>query len=86
SRSSGVLPHAWKFTNVLSDFSGYFDIVVNCACPHWSEFSPEEIVDIESKLLTQLDRLAADGTTKIHTSGVCLFGNASHNDLKEFRL
>lgn len=86
SRSNGVLPLARKLTDVLSDFSGYFDIVINCARPHWSEFSPEEIADIESKLLTQLDRLAADGATKIHTSGVWLFGNASHNDLKEFRL
>ncbi|QPK04246.1 sugar nucleotide-binding protein [Vibrio kanaloae] len=86
SRSSGVLHPARKLTNMPSDFSGYFDIVINCARPHWSEFSPEEIADIESKLLTQLDRLAADGATKIHTSGVWLFGNASHNDLKEFRL
>lgn len=86
SRSNGVLPLARKLTDVLSDFSGYFDIVINCARPHWSEFSPEEIADIESKLLTQLDRLAANGATKIHTSGVWLFGNASHNDLKEFRL
>ena len=70
SRSNGVLPLARKLTDVLSDFSGYFDIVINCARPHWSEFSPEEIADIESKLLTQLDRLAADGATKIHTSGV----------------
>ncbi|MEZ9450764.1 NAD-dependent epimerase/dehydratase family protein [Vibrio splendidus] len=86
SRTSGVLPPARKLTKVPSDFSGYFDIVINCARPHWSEFSPEEIADIESKLLTQLDRLAAEGATKIHTSGVWLFGHASHNDLKEFRL
>lgn len=86
SRTSSVLPPARKLTKVPSDFSGYFDIVINCARPHWSEFSPEEIADIESKLLTQLDRLAAEGATKIHTSGVWLFGNASHNDLKEFRL
>ncbi|EJA3099254.1 TPA: NAD(P)-dependent oxidoreductase [Vibrio parahaemolyticus] len=86
SRTSGVLPPTRKLTNVPSDFSGYFDIVINCARPHWSEFSSEEIADIESKLLTQLDRLVADGATKIHTSGVWLFGNASHNDLKEFRL
>ncbi|TMX69069.1 NAD-dependent epimerase/dehydratase family protein, partial [Vibrio rotiferianus] len=81
SRTSGVLPPARKFSKVPTDFSGYFDIVINCARPHWSEFSPEEIADIESKLLTQLDRLAAEGATKIHTSGVWLFGNASHNDL-----
>ncbi|PTO54166.1 NAD-dependent dehydratase [Vibrio splendidus] len=86
SRTSGVLPPARKLTKVPSDFSGYFDIVINCARPHWSEFSPEEIADIESKLLTQLDRLAAEGATKIYTSGVWLFGHASHNDLKEFRL
>ncbi|MEZ9635135.1 NAD-dependent dehydratase [Vibrio cyclitrophicus] len=86
SRASGVLPDARKLTKVPADFSDYFDVVVNCARPHWSEFSPEEIVDIESKLLTQLDRLAVEGATKIHTSGVWLFGNASHNDLKVFRL
>jgi len=86
SRASGVLPDARKLTKVPADLSGYFDIVVNCARPHWSEFSPEEIVAIESKLLTQLDRLAAECATKIHTSGVWLFGNASHNDLKVFRL
>ncbi|MFN1651280.1 NAD-dependent epimerase/dehydratase family protein [Vibrio rotiferianus] len=86
SRTSGVLPPARKFSKVPTDFSGYFDIVINCARPHWSEFSPEEIADIESKLLTQLDRLASTVATKIHTSGVWLFGNASHNDLKEFRL
>lgn len=86
SRTSGVLPPARKLTKVPSDFSGYFDIVINCARLHWSEFSPEEIADIESKLLTRLDRLTAEGATKIHTSGVWLFGNASHNDLKEFRL
>ncbi|MEZ8065125.1 MULTISPECIES: NAD-dependent epimerase/dehydratase family protein [Vibrio] len=86
SRASGILPDTRKLTKVPADFSGYFDVVVNCARPHWSEFSPEEIVDIESKLLTQLDRLAAEGATKIHTSGVWLFGNASHNDLKVFRL
>ncbi|MEZ9395812.1 NAD-dependent epimerase/dehydratase family protein [Vibrio splendidus] len=86
SRTSGVLPCTRKRTKVPADFVGYFDIVINCARPHWSEYSPEEIADIESNLLTQLDRLAVEGATKIHTSGVWLFGNASHNDLKEFRL
>ncbi|EJE4188836.1 NAD(P)-dependent oxidoreductase [Vibrio parahaemolyticus] len=86
SRTSGVQPHVRKLTKVPSDFDGYFDIVINCARPHWSEFSPEEIADIEFKLLMQLDRLAAEGATKIHTSGVWLFGNASQNDLKEFNL
>ncbi|WP_332405660.1 NAD(P)-dependent oxidoreductase [Vibrio metschnikovii] len=86
SRTSGVLLPDRKLTKMPLDLSGYFDIVINCARPHWSEFSPEEIADIESKLLMQLDRLAAKGATKIHTSGVWLFGNASRNDLKEFRL
>ncbi|WP_045370949.1 NAD(P)-dependent oxidoreductase [Vibrio campbellii] len=69
-----------------SAFTGYFDVVVNCARPHWSEFSPKEITDIESKLLMKLDRFAAKGAIKIHTSGVWLFGNASCSDLKRFRL
>jgi len=78
SRISGVLPPARKFSKVPTDFSVYFDIVINCVRPHWSEFSPEEIADIESKLLTQLDRLSAEGATKIHTSGVWLFGNVEN--------
>ncbi|HHF3410385.1 TPA: sugar nucleotide-binding protein [Vibrio alginolyticus] len=85
SRANGVLPPVGKLTNLPSDFCGYFDIVINCARPHWSEFSPKEIADIESKLLAQLDRFAGEGATKIHTSGVWLFGNASHNELKEFK-
>lgn len=86
SRTRGVLSSIRRLNQAPSDFSGYFDIVINCARPHWSEFSPEEIADLESKLLTQLDRFAAEGATKIHTSGVWLFGNASCHDLKEFRL
>lgn len=86
SRTSGVLPYARKLMKEPSDFTGYFEIIINCARPPWSEFSPEDIADIEFKLLMDLDRLAAAGATKIHTSGVWLFGNASYNDLKEFRL
>ncbi|EGA71947.1 hypothetical protein VISI1226_14143 [Vibrio sinaloensis DSM 21326] len=86
SRTRGVLSHARSVTTMPSDFVGYFDIVINCARPHWSEFSPEEISDIEFNLLTTLDNLATEGATKIHTSGVWLFGHASYKDLKEFNL
>lgn len=85
-RTNGVLPPDQNPAKLPSDLSGYFDVVINCARPHWSEFSPDEIADIESKLLTRLDRLAAKGATKIHTSGVWLFGHASHHDLLAFRL
>ncbi|WP_295893934.1 NAD-dependent epimerase/dehydratase family protein [uncultured Vibrio sp.] len=86
SRSSGVSPHDSKLTKLPSDYAGYFDAIINCARPHWSEFSPEEIADIEFRLITELDILASETATKIHTSGVWLFGNASHNDLNKFDL
>lgn len=69
-----------------SDFEGYFDVVVNCARPHWSQLSADEIADVEQRLLSELDLLAARDATKIHTSGVWLFGNASGTDLRQFRL
>lgn len=69
-----------------ADFEDYFDVVVNCARPHWSRFSADEIVDVEQKLLAELDLLPVKGATKIHTSGVWLFGNASSDDLRQFRL
>jgi len=69
-----------------SAFEGYFDVVINCARPHWSEYSPSEIANIESKLLLQLNRLAKTGAIKIHTSGVWLFGKASHDELRRFEL
>ena len=83
-RNKSVIPQSGNFKEVRSDFEGYFDVIINCARPHWSEFSPDEIADIEHELLTQLDRFAAKNATKIHTSGVWLFGHASHDDLKEF--
>lgn len=61
-------------------------MVVNCARPHWSQFSADEIADVEQRLLSELDLLAARDATKIHTSGVWLFGNASSADLSQFRL
>lgn len=85
-RNKSVIPQSGNFKEVRSDFEGYFDVIINCARPHWSEFSPDEIADIEHELLTQLDRFAAKNATKIHTSGVWLFGHASHKGLKEFRL
>lgn len=69
-----------------ADFEGYFDVVLNCARPHWSQFSAHEIADVEQRLLSELDVLAGKNATKIHTSGVWLFGNASSADLRQFRL
>ncbi|KHT47250.1 NAD-dependent epimerase/dehydratase family protein [Vibrio sinaloensis] len=69
-----------------SELVSYFDVIVNCARPHWSEFSPEEIAQIEFKLLQTLDTFAANNATKIHTSGVWLFGHATSDDLLHFRL
>ncbi|MFS1920175.1 NAD-dependent epimerase/dehydratase family protein [Vibrio lentus] len=85
-RNKSVIPQSGNFKEVHSDFEGYFDVIINCARPHWSEFSPVEIADIEHGLLTQLDRFASEDAIKLHTSGVWLFGNASQQDLKEFRL
>ncbi len=61
-----------------------FGIVINCARPHWSEFNGEQILAIEQKLLSDLNKFASKGALKIHTSGVWLFGNASEKDLVEF--
>ncbi|WP_261883753.1 NAD-dependent epimerase/dehydratase family protein [Vibrio pelagius] len=69
-----------------SKFEGDFDVVINCARPHWSEYSPSEIANIESKLLLKLDGLAKAGATKIHTSGVWLFGKANYDELRGFKL
>ncbi|MEZ8699288.1 NAD-dependent epimerase/dehydratase family protein [Vibrio lentus] len=85
-RNKSVIPQSGNFKEVRSDFEDYFDVIINCARPHWSEFSPVEIADIEHGLLTQLDRFASEDAIKLHTSGVWLFGNASQQDLKEFRL
>lgn len=70
----------------VSELVSYFDVVVNCARPHWVEFSPEEIAQTEFKLLQTLDSFAANHATKIHTSGVWLFGHATSDDLLHFRL
>tara|TARA_Y100001956_G_scaffold387_1_gene559 strand:- start:1188 stop:2012 length:825 start_codon:yes stop_codon:yes gene_type:complete len=86
SREQDGISQSGCFIGNTSYFEGYFDVVVNCARPHWSEFSPEEIADLEGKLLKRLDRLAAPSATKIHTSGVWLFGHASNEDLRHFRL
>ncbi|SBS60459.1 NAD-dependent epimerase/dehydratase family protein [Vibrio atlanticus] len=85
-RDKIVMPLAVGSTLDRVDFEDYFDVVVNCARPHWSQFSVHEIADVEQKLLSELDLLAAKGATKIHTSGVWLFGNASSADLSQFRL
>ncbi|KJY78643.1 NAD-dependent epimerase/dehydratase family protein [Vibrio nigripulchritudo] len=63
-----------------------FDAVVNCARPHWSEHSPDEIASIERTLLTALNAFAKKGATKIHTSGVWLFGKANPSELNAFQI
>ncbi|WP_135442934.1 NAD-dependent epimerase/dehydratase family protein [Vibrio tasmaniensis] len=85
-RDKVVTPPIVGLIEDRADFEGFFDVVVNCARPHWSQFSAHEIADVEQKLLSELDLLAAKGATKIHTSGVWLFGNASSADLRQFRL
>ncbi|WP_305810504.1 NAD-dependent epimerase/dehydratase family protein [Photobacterium leiognathi] len=85
SRSGEVLPYQRRVTERIHEGGRDFDVIINCARPHWSEFSSAEIADIELKLLEQLDRFAVTGATKIHTSGVWLFGNASYDDLNNFR-
>ncbi|MCC4856757.1 NAD(P)-dependent oxidoreductase [Vibrio lentus] len=86
SRDKGIAACSDYIKDLSADYEDYFDVVINCARPHWSEFSPVEIADIEHGLLTQLDRFASEDAIKIHTSGVWLFGHASQQDLKEFRL
>ncbi|MCG9544058.1 NAD(P)-dependent oxidoreductase [Vibrio sp. Isolate33] len=86
SRDKGIVACSDYIKDLSADYEDYFDVVINCARPHWSEFSPVEIADIEHGLLKQLDRFASEGAIKIHTSGVWLFGHASQQDLKEFRL
>ncbi|WP_104403219.1 NAD-dependent epimerase/dehydratase family protein [Vibrio penaeicida] len=68
-----------------SDTSFYhsFDLVVNCARPHWSEFSPNDIALIERSTLATLDNFCKAEGVKIHTSGVWLFGHANEQELKE---
>ncbi|QUJ69221.1 NAD(P)-dependent oxidoreductase (plasmid) [Photobacterium sp. GJ3] len=64
--------------------NAFFDVVINCARPHWSQYSPQEIAVQEQRLMKQLDMLAAPDAVRIHTSGVWLFGHASVQDLKHF--
>ena len=86
SRDDGVVPCSVHSKNVSTGYENYFDVIINCARPHWAEYSASEIVNIESRLIKQLDNFASEDAIKIHTSGVWLFGRASHQDLKEFKL
>ncbi|UXH99966.1 NAD-dependent epimerase/dehydratase family protein [Photobacterium sp. TY1-4] len=69
-----------------TDAYGSFDVVINCARPHWSAHSPEEIVAIEQALLKTLTQFAKPQAQKIHTSGVWLFGHSTRSDLEAFQL
>ncbi len=86
NREGQVTNHTESSSSPSDYFHGYFDVIVNCARPHWSAHSPDEIATIEQNLLEQLDKLAAVNATKIHTSGVWLFGNASRVELETFKL
>ncbi|EGR5155557.1 NAD-dependent epimerase/dehydratase family protein [Vibrio cholerae] len=86
SRNHMAIPKVGVITSDSSKFNNYFDVVINCARPHWSEYSPNEIAAIEQQLLEQLDQFAAVGAVKIHTSGVWLFGHSSPDELAGFVL
>ncbi|GAK86148.1 hypothetical protein JCM19238_3738 [Vibrio ponticus] len=59
-----------------------FDVVINCARPHWSKYTAEQIVIVEQKLLSKLDQFAKPNAIKLHTSGIWLFGNATPAQLQ----
>jgi hypothetical protein len=61
-----------------------FDVVINCARPHWSQYQPEQIAQIESELLSRLELCASPNAIKIHTSRVWLFGHVTNADLLRF--
>ncbi len=86
NREGKVINQTEGSSSPSGNFHGYFDVIVNCARPHWSTHSPHEIADIEQNLLEQLDRLATVNATKIHTSGVWLFGKANRAELETFEL
>ncbi len=50
-----------------------FDLIINCAKAHWSEFSTEQVAAQERETLKLLDQLATKNAVKIHTSGIWLF-------------
>jgi putative NADH-flavin reductase len=47
-----------------------FDVIINCARPHWSTHTPIEISEIEQNLMFILNQFAKPNAIKIHTSGV----------------
>lgn len=73
-----------RVTSNCVHLHGCFDIVINCARPHWSEHSPEEICRLEQALMSELNLFANEPAIKVHTSGVWLFGHASKEELKTF--
>ncbi|MGP8305211.1 hypothetical protein [Vibrio sp. YIC-376] len=86
SRDKAEVPITGIIVPDNSEITGYFDVVINCARPHWSEYSPDEIAAIENQLLEQLDKFAAEGAIKINTSGVWFFGKSPPDDLANFIL
>ncbi len=46
-RDKVVTPPIVGLIEDRADFEGFFDVVVNCARPHWSQFSAHEIADVE---------------------------------------
>ncbi|MCK6264254.1 NAD(P)-dependent oxidoreductase [Vibrio sp. ZSDE26] len=85
-RDNCIKSYSGEHQKHSSELEGYFDVVINCARPHWSQYSAKNIADIESKLLARLDKLASQQAMKIHTSGVWLFGHATPSELVRFQL
>ncbi|MBD1578034.1 NAD(P)-dependent oxidoreductase [Vibrio sp. S11_S32] len=74
--------HKGTISSVNVEMHGFFDAVINCARPHWSMYTPENIAQIETDLLSDLNKFASKNATKIHTSGIWLFGNANEKELR----
>lgn len=74
----------WEYVHDSESHDQQYDVIINCARPHWSQYSNQEIADIERALLIKLDKLAKPGALKIHTSGVWLFGHSSELELRQY--
>ena len=72
--------HCYNRSGVTESLESY-DVVINCARPHWSEFDASEIYDQENQLLGQLDSFAKKDALKLHLSGVWLFAHSTTEQL-----
>lgn len=82
--NAGGVPICCEPTRVDEIALEDFDVVINCARPHWSQYQPDQIAQIESELLSNLELYASPNAIKIHTSGVWLFGHATKAELHRF--